>query len=132
MESYDLVIGGDEVTLMKSPDVVALRAAGADALPQLGAAARAGNGELLGQQLGGFELVQLDAERADSETSLDRMRANPNVDVGSHVFYTSNDRVPFVPTGRIYLEFQPDTPAEQANALLDAYKLQIGETRGAH
>lgn len=130
MESYDLKIGGTALTLRKSQDVVALRPANWTAAGQLRAAADDAGGRLLGQRLGGFELVQIDGNSSGVEDSLNAMRTSATVDAGTHVFYTSDDKVPFVPTGSMYLKFKPETSPDAANALLDRYKLQVVETRG--
>ena len=83
--------------------------------------------------LGGFRLLNIKELRgADVERTLDTLRANPAVAVGTHVYQTSDDGVPFVPTGQLYLEFTADASPEAIQELLDTHKLEILEARGEH
>ncbi|MDH2313897.1 S8 family peptidase [Methylobacterium brachiatum] len=82
--------------------------------------------------LGGFKVVEAGTTMAESSANLEQLRRDPAVAIGSHVYHTSDDGVPFVPTGEVYVEFKPDTSSEQKEALFDRYKLQIIEARGAN
>ncbi len=83
-----------------------------------------------GSLLGGFQLINVEDENLSMEETLDGLRAHPAITTGTHVFHTSDDEVPFVPTGQIYVEFKPDTPAEECQDLLEEHGLEIVETRG--
>lgn len=130
MDEYDVVIGGRPLTLRKSDQFVALRAAAATTIPQLEAATEAAGAQLLGQRLGGFELVRTGSAGGNTESALETMRASAGVDAGTHVFHTSGDDVPFVPTGTLFIVFKPETPPEAANALLDQYGLEVVRNYG--
>jgi subtilisin family serine protease len=84
------------------------------------------------QTLGGFRLINVEDAPATLEETLDTLRANEVVSKGTHVYYTSDDEVPFVPTGQIYVECSEDTTPEQCQQLIQEHGLQILEARGEH
>lgn len=82
-------------------------------------------------KLGGFQLINVDEVSDDTtEDTLDMLRENPAVKSGTHVFHTSDDEVPFVPTGQIYIECAPEATVEQCQDLLEEHHLEIVEARG--
>ncbi len=62
------------------------------------------------------------------DNKLDELRAKPEVSVGSHVWYVDGDEdVPFVPTGKLYIEFKPGTDDAKQRALMDELNLNVIE-----
>jgi subtilisin family serine protease len=130
LDRVSLNYGGQDLSLTKSEELVAVkprpesRSILSELIPQVTRT------EAPASSLGGFELINVsDAERPMEET-LDALRANPAITVGTHVFHTSDDKVPFVPTGQIYIECSPDAPLEQCQTLLEQHHLEIVEARG--
>lgn len=130
----------DAVTFRKSTEVAALRAAPGAALAlaaRLADEAAAGRLRRLGQ-LGRFELVApvtapdapagTEADRL--ETWLDAARRARDVAAGSHVWTTSDDGVPFLPTGEIHLIFDPTLSDAAMNAIIARHGLVLAECRG--
>lgn len=78
--------------------------------------------------LGGFTIVK--AEPATMENTLDTLRESPAVAAGTHVYQTSDDGVPFVPTGELYVKWREDASRQEKDALLREFKLNVQETRG--
>ncbi len=130
MDSVTMTIGGRPLTLRKSEHLIGVKPrTGADraALKTALAGTRAVNG---GPQLGGFQLVEVADNGAVMERTLNAIRAHPEVSTGTHVFHTSDDNVPFVPTGQLYIEFAAGAPLEQCQELLGRHHLQVVEARG--
>jgi subtilisin family serine protease len=135
MDEISLKYGGHELSLKKSDTLIAVKphpgtsqGALASLSPHLGDAALS----LLASEqntLGGFHIVNVADGPQPLEETLDALRAEPEINTGSHVFYTADDAVPFVPTGQIYIEFATDAAPEARQALLDEYKLQVVEAR---
>lgn len=131
MDDVTLKIGGDNLRLFKSQKYVAIkpqpgidRRELAELAPELAVTASPAT------TLGGFQVINVaDAPRAMEDT-LNALREAPEVSVGTHVFHTSDDEVPFVPTGQIYIEYQPDATLEDCQKLLEDFGLQIVEARG--
>ncbi len=81
-------------------------------------------------RLGGFQLVNTANFSESLEDRLDALRANSAIKSGTHVYHTSGDEVPFVPTGQIYVEYKPEATLEQCQELLEENFLEIVEARG--
>jgi subtilisin family serine protease len=81
-------------------------------------------------RLGGFQLINADEAGLQVEETLDTLRASEAISTGTHVYHTSDDEVPFVPTGQIYIEFAPEASWEECQDLLEQHGLEIVETRG--
>ena len=131
-ESTELTYGGRKIAFVKSESIVALRARpGRDkdlegavrATPDFQAASTA--------TLGGFRLYRTlpDADRTNRQ--LDAFRALTTVDVGSHVFHTSDDGIPFVPTGQLFVRFKGSTSSDMREQLIEENALEFVEARGA-
>jgi subtilisin family serine protease len=130
LDQVDLKYGGQDLPLTKSAKLIAVkprpesRSMLSELIPQV---ART---EAPGSRLGGFELINVSDAELPMEETLDELRANPAITVGTHVFHTSDDEVPFVPTGQIYIECSPDATLEQCQNLLEQHHLEIVEARG--
>jgi len=127
-EKIALQYGGSELQLEKSEKLVAVR-------PQIGrssemlAAVAAHHGGPAGLKLGGFEVVSVERAAAPADETLDQLRAASPVQTASHVYHTSDDGTPFVPTGEIYVVFREDTPIARRRELLEQQGLERSEER---
>lgn len=119
-----LRIGGSEITLRKSDELVGVRP-GRGRAEEAAAAAGAHRARIGRQRLGGFRLTTVAEPGEAMEAALNALRADPSVEQGTHVYHTSNDRVPFVPTGDVYVEFKPATSAAQRQRILDELALRV-------
>jgi subtilisin family serine protease len=130
LDQVDLKYGGQDLPLKKSEKFIAVkpRPESRSMLSEL--IPRVTPTEAPGSRLGGFELINVSDAELPMEESLDALRANPAITVGTHVFHTSDDEVPFVPTGQIYIECSPDASLELCQNLLEQHHLEIVEARG--
>lgn len=83
-----------------------------------------------GEKLGGFKMLNVPGGSAQSNGALDLLRSEPAVSVGTHVFHTSDDEVPFVPTGDIYIVFRADVDSSTRAEILANQGLALREARG--
>lgn len=80
--------------------------------------------------LGGFRLVKLTDPAANSTAEvIEALRHDSTVAHASEVFYTSDDRVPFVPTGQLYVVVQPGADKDALETLFEKHALNIVEAR---
>jgi subtilisin family serine protease len=132
MEEVTLKIGNQTLKLTKSEDLVAIK-------PELNQEQEAlsaikstiDTGEAEPNTLGGFILVK--AENTSKEevgNQLDILRLNSAVDIASHVFYSSDDQVPLIPSNELYVECAEDANLSDCNQLFTAHKLGFVEARG--
>ena len=82
------------------------------------------------RHLGGFKVVEVAANNAaEADTRLDELRQQREVEVGTHVYHTEGNRRPIVPTGEIYITFEPSMSQEEIDIVLDEFKLECVEVR---
>lgn len=131
-EEFTLDYGGAPLKLTKSESLVALRPrAGMEG--QLRTALSGMHGSPAGQErLGGFEVVDVASAGKPADDALAELRRNAAVAVGSHVYHTSEDGVPFVPTGGLFVVFKPEVEATKRDEVLDENGLEIIEARGSN
>lgn len=129
-ETIELAYGGRALKLHKSTDLVALRPAPGGDLLDLAVANVGAPAALTDQVLGSFRLVRLDDSAKQNDAHLDALRADPLVDVGTHVFHTSDDKVPFVPTGSLFVEFKDEVSQAEQERAIAGHSLQIVQSRG--
>ncbi|HEV2122908.1 MAG TPA: S8 family serine peptidase [Chloroflexota bacterium] len=131
MDEVTIEYGDGTLHMKKSASLIAVKAkpgTGSEALARL-APQMATSADPV-QQLGGFQVLRVDdAAGIGVEDSLDMLRASEEIEVGTHVFETSDDGVPFVPTGQLYVECAPDASDEAVQGLLDEHSLEIVEAR---
>jgi len=133
-ETVSLKYGGQTISLERSDRLVAVKPrAGMEvsmerAINSIPTARHPKADERL--LLGGFQVVELGETAEDANAQLDRLRHDPAVATGSHVYHTSGDGVPFVPTGEVYIEFKSNASPAAKEELFDKYKLEILEPRG--
>ena len=101
--------GDGQLVLSKSPTLIALRPARREAgVIERTVATYGGVAEA--RRLGNFQVVNMERSAAPAEDALDQLRREQAVEVGSHVYHTSDDGVPFVPTGNVYIVFADELP----------------------
>jgi hypothetical protein len=120
------------LSLKKSENLVAIKLKpGTEARTLKSVAPQFSKSENMQAELGGFCLVNTkDVPGADADESLDMLRANGGVDVGTHVYETSDDGVPFVPTGQLYVECKASAQKDKIQELFNEHSLEIVEVRG--
>lgn len=130
MEQFAIQYGGSILTLSKSTNLVAVRArVGGE--NKVNSAVEHCDGVCTGQVFRGFQVADLSGSSNSLEANLDTLRRDSSIDVGTHVFHTSADGVPFVPTGELYVEFSHKATGRECQKLIDTYALDVLETRGA-
>jgi subtilisin family serine protease len=131
MDQVSIKYGDRQLTLNKSEDLVAVKPSPGVDRQRLMELVPAMTAPLKpGAILGGFQLVSMKDVSTGMEQALDTMRADPAIQVASHVFHTSQDHVPFVPTGQLFIECAADATREECEKLLDQHQLQVVEARG--
>ena len=75
--------------------------------------------------VGGFEILRINAPERTVTRERNELATRAVAGNVTPVYYTSEDRVPFVPAGTIYLVFKPDATSEQRRALLAKYGLAL-------
>lgn len=72
-------------------------------------------------------MLEIDSSKKNLKAEKEIIRNSPQIFHQSEVYQTSDDRVPFVPTGTIYLEFIDDVDKQTKEDLLKALGLKIVE-----
>jgi hypothetical protein len=112
--------GGAPISLTKSKTQAAVRY-NRDARP----AKSSRRGATPPAQVGEFEVMSV---RSGIDAKLDKLRARPEVSVGSHVWEVEGaGGHPLIPTGNIYIEFVTDSDVIAQRALIDDLHLVIKE-----
>jgi subtilisin family serine protease len=125
-----LKFGGTELGLTKSDNLLAIRPNPGTASAMERTLEETAPEAAFAESLGGFRIISVERNADTSNWKLDALRADPTIAAGSHVFHTSNDGVPFVPTGSIYVVFKPDVPDDRQEQLIDSQGLEIVDARG--
>lgn len=81
--------------------------------------------------LGGFKVVSLQKDSATLDDKLDEVRQDKKVDQGTHVYFAEGSKKPLVPTGEVFIIFQPEVDESEQMLVLDEYKLVLVERRSA-
>lgn len=79
--------------------------------------------------LGGFDVVSLNTEYKDLDSALDHVRSQPEVEVGTHVYFAEGSKKPMVPTGEIFIEFAQGVGEDEQKIVLDEFALKLVERR---
>jgi len=130
-KSYDLKLGDRNVKLKQSEKFVGIKPKPGMSNDMMAAVNAIQNGKapVAHGTLGGFEIVEMEPEAQDTDETLDHLRNERTVAAGTHVFHTSNDDVPFVPTGELFVVFKKGTSESKKRALLDEANLELIEAR---
>ncbi len=125
MSKITIKSGKGEITLKKSSRYVGLKCekpvTETDAVKK----------EVL-SNLGGFNIVTLNKNGKTIDETLDEVRKEKEVEVGTHVYYVPGmSQRPMVPTGEIYVVFQEEVSEEEQMIILDEYNLEMVERRSS-
>ena len=125
--TVSLTIGGRRVSLARSVTQIALKAA-------LGLGASL-EGEIRSLEirrptarrgrLGGFEMVEMLASAAENLSERARLRSTASVEEETPVYHTSDDGVPFIPEGTIFLSFKQDVSDDRKQEIIEEHALLI-------
>ncbi len=130
MERTTIQYGGAPLELLKSPELIAIKPYPGIESTFLRAVPALTAGRDDGRSLAGFRLLRLGPGLARTEIMLDAARLDDRVQVGSHVYHTSDDGVPFVPTGELCLEFTKSSTIQTRQALINRHALEWVEAKG--
>lgn len=87
--------------------------------------------ELL-NHFGGFRLVTLNAADTSVDEKLDELRLNPEVILGTHVYFAEGSDTPVVPTGEIAITFEDGVSEEEQGIALEEFSLDLLERRAPY
>ncbi|MCC6723956.1 MAG: S8 family serine peptidase [Saprospiraceae bacterium] len=124
MSNYKIKSGKGTLVLQKSASLVGLKGnkkadfANADYVRQ----------EVL-PSLGGFKVVSLQKDGATVDDKLDEVRQHKEVETGTHVYFAEGSKKPLVPTGEVFIIFQPDVDESEQALVLDEFRLELVERR---
>jgi subtilisin family serine protease len=124
-KKYKVKIGKGEITVQKSSNLVGLKTRKEKDLTKT----RYVDKQVF-ENMGGFKVVSLDANNQPLDEQLDEVRKKREIESGTHVFVAEGDTRPLVPTGEIYIIFEPQTDEEEQLMVLDEFKLELVERRG--
>ncbi len=85
-------------------------------------------------RLGNFEILEASFPSFENvENTLENVRAMDTVNVGTHVFHTTEDgEVPYIPSGQVYVEFTPTTQPPIIQVIFEHLHLAIIEKRSSY
>ncbi len=127
MTKYIIKSGKGLLTLTKSATLVGLKTSKTSAR---GAALKQEYVQKVHHtNLGGFKIVALKKGEGTVDDKLDEVRSRSEVEVGTHVYFAQGSKKPLVPTGEIFIVFEPEVDAMTQQRLLDEYKLELVERR---
>lgn len=82
------------------------------------------------EHLAGFKIVTLKKNVGKNiNQQLDELRDSDEVAVGTHVYTAAGSDRPIVPTGELYIIFEPQTPPAIQQQVLEEYALDLVERR---
>ncbi|MBI1226393.1 MAG: S8 family serine peptidase [Bacteroidetes bacterium] len=126
MSNYKIKSGKGVLVLQKSSSLVGLKAK---------KKADISNSDFVRQELlpslGGFKVVSLQRDGATVDEKLDEVRKAKEVALGTHVYFAEGSKKPLVPTGEIFIIFQPEVDESEQMLVLDEYKLALVERRSS-
>ncbi len=130
MQRYRVTIGGVDVDLEKSDRQIAVKPhAGADQALKAEIEALAQRRSVQRHApLGTYEVLEIDADLETVERERGILRQASSVGQETAVYHTSNDHVPFVPVGTIFVDFVPGSSTETRQSIIDKYRLQLVES----
>lgn len=125
MNQITLDYGGQKLQLNKSDKLIGVRTTS----NKDDSSTTLSNDEIrkfdIGLKLAQFNVLDVSSSTNEMETMLDQLRNASDIQAGTHVYYTSDDEVPFVPSGDIYLSFKKNATTSQCQKILEKYHLQI-------
>jgi subtilisin family serine protease len=126
-KSHTLNIGGSKVKLARSDTHVAVRphAGMAESMDTAIRSIEATTPVERHGRLGEFEIVHIPTSPQRVTRARANLRAADAVQQEVAVYHTSDDKVPFIPVGTIYLSFKPGTSEADKEGVLEKYALQL-------
>ncbi len=127
MKNKKIVIqtGKGKLKLKKSKELVGLKFARKKARAEKKQAVE----KKILDHLGGFQLVALHEKGQNLDKALDKLRAENDVELGTHVYVAEGSTRPMVPTGVIYVFFEEGVSLEEQALVFDEYRLEVVERR---
>ena len=125
MDSFDIKYGNQTIKLAQSETLIGVRPKRnrmADAREAIQRTLPEGNWKNQGT-LGGFQIISVNDKAINANTTLDQLRLDESVLVGTHVFELPNRRGVYVPTGDLFVESKPGVTKEKQQSAIDEYKL---------
>ncbi len=126
MSNYKIKSGKGVLVLQKSASLVGLKGKNIGDISEADFVRQ----EVL-PNLGGFKVVSLQKDGSTLDDKLDEVRLRKEVEVGTHVYFAEGSKKPLVPTGEIFIIFQPDADESEQAMVLDEFKLALVERRSA-
>ena len=82
--------------------------------------------------MGGFELISVNTEKGEKlDAKLDSLRALDEVEVGTHVYNPVGSTKPMIPTGALFITFEPKITEKKQLEILAKYALELKERRAS-
>ncbi|WP_171177830.1 S8 family serine peptidase [Ruegeria sp. HKCCD8929] len=129
MTKYSLTIGGTKIEFRQSNQQVAVRSrmgVEREFENEVAAFANSHDAQRLGP-LGEFEIIELGSQQERISNVRDQLRRLGSIGYEVAVYHSSDDGVPFVPEGTIYVEFDEIASEEQRQLVIDKFRLQLVE-----
>ncbi|PTM08336.1 MAG: peptidase S8 and S53 subtilisin kexin sedolisin [Bacteroidetes bacterium] len=126
MATISVMNGKGELKLRKSTSLVGIKSTNQESISQQDFV----KADVL-PNLGGFQVVTLEQQGHDIDTSLDQARQQDSVAVGTHVYFAEGSNKPIVATGEIYITFETGVGTDEQQIVLDEYHLEVVERRSA-
>lgn len=125
-QSSTIKYGRATLTLTKSDELVALKPHKSKKVAMQQKIMSSG-GISMNQTLGGFDVVDIKNTSQPMENMLDALRMNSEVVAGSHVYHSSDDGVPIVPSGKLFVVFKTQAQIPDKQKLIDDFHLEMKE-----
>ncbi|MER9300743.1 S8 family serine peptidase [Mesorhizobium sp. M0621] len=127
MSDIEIKLGQSKVILTRSDELVALRPRAGRTMSfenEVRSLEARGRGALRGR-VAGFDIVELPSSPARHKSAREDLGRMMSMDRQTAVYHTSDDLVPFVPMGTIYLSFAEGVAQEDADGVLRRHSLTV-------
>lgn len=125
MSQLTVKSGNNELKLKKSKSLVGIRTKSTDEKVE--------NKDFVNKELhenmGGFNIVELEKEGKDIDTRLDEVREKDDIEIGTHVYFAEGSNKPLVATGELFITFEDGVSEEEQAIALDEFNLELVERR---
>ncbi len=127
MSKLTVKSGKGELRLRKSAHLVGLKTVDQQKAEDAGFVS-----EKVFENMGGFQVVELDTAGQDIDSRLDEVRKQDEVLVGTHVYLAEGSKKPIIPTGEILIEFHEEASEAEQQIVLEELYLELVERREAN
>ncbi|MCG8329969.1 MAG: S8 family serine peptidase [Chitinophagales bacterium] len=125
MSQLTVKSGNNELKLKKSKSLVGIRTKSTDEKVE--------NKDFVNKELhenmGGFNIVELEKGGKDIDTRLDEVREKDDIEIGTHVYFAEGSNKPLVATGELFITFEDGVSEEEQAIALDEFNLELVERR---